>query len=128
SYVLRKGQPLLMTEELKARMCEQGEITLSGSDSASWLGVPLRTPARTIGVLAVQHYEKENAYSQRDLEFLSAVADQVALAIERKQSEKALRDAEEKFRSIFEHSNEGIFQNTPDGRFISANPALARML
>src|ERR1700736_376099 len=47
---------------------------------------------------------------------------------ERKQAEKALRDAEEKYRSIFEQSSEGIFQNTPDGRFVSANPALARML
>ena len=52
----------------------------SGSDSASWLGVPLRTPTRTIGVLAVQHYEKENAYSQPDLGSLSSVADQIALA------------------------------------------------
>jgi PAS domain S-box-containing protein len=128
SYVLRTGQPLLLTKELEARLFEQGDLAQSGSASASWMGVPLRTPTRTIGVLAVQHYEKENAYSPRDLEFLSAVGDQIALAIERKQSEKALRDAEEKFRSIFEHSNEGIFQNTPEGRFISANPALAQML
>ena len=128
SYVLRTGQPLLLTKELEAQLFEQGAIAKSGSASASWLGVPLRTPARTIGVLAVQHYEKEDAYSRRDLEFLSSVADQIALAIERKQSEKALRDAEEKYRSIFEHSNDGIFQNTPEGGFLSANPALAQML
>jgi PAS domain S-box-containing protein len=36
--------------------------------------------------------------------------------------------AEEKYRSIFENSNDGIFQNTPAGHFISANPAMARML
>jgi PAS domain S-box-containing protein len=128
SYVLRTGQPLLLTEKLKARMHEQGELQLVGSDSPSWLGVPLRTPAGTIGVLAVQHYEEENAYSERDLEFLSSVGDQIALAIERKESEKALREAEEKYRSIFEQSSEGIFQNTPEGVFLSANPALARML
>src|SRR6202011_634589 len=126
--VLRSGKPLVLTKELEARLCAQGAITKTGSAAASWLGVPLRTPTRTIGVLAVQHYEKENAYSERDLEFLSSVADQIALAIERKQSEKALRDAEEKYRSIFEHSNDGIFQNTSEGRFLSANPALARML
>ena len=128
SYVLRTGQPLLLTQELKSRLFEQGAFKQSGSDSPSWLGVPLRTPSSTIGVLAVQHYEKEGAYSQRDVEFLSTVGDQIALAIERKQSEKALRDAEEKYRSIFEQSSEGIFQNTPDGRYLSANPALARML
>ncbi len=47
---------------------------------------------------------------------------------ERQQAEKALREAEAKYRSIFENSNDGIFQNTPDGRFLSANPALARIL
>jgi len=43
SYVLRTGQPILLTAAAKKRMCEQG-ITMSGTDSPSWLGVPLRTP------------------------------------------------------------------------------------
>jgi PAS domain S-box-containing protein len=47
---------------------------------------------------------------------------------ERKGAEEALRQAEEKYRSIFDHALEGIFQSTPDGVFLSANPALARML
>jgi PAS domain-containing protein len=45
----------------------------------------------------------------------------------RKQAEKALRQAEAKFRSIFENATEGIFQTAPDGKFISANPALIRL-
>ncbi|MEO7744301.1 MAG: PAS domain-containing protein [Usitatibacter sp.] len=54
---------------------------------------------------------------------------------ERKQAEEALardhglmREAEARYRSIFENSNDGIFQNTPDGRLLAANPAMARML
>ncbi len=46
---------------------------------------------------------------------------------ERKQAEKALREAEAKFRSIFENANAGIFQSTPDGKILSANPALAKI-
>jgi PAS domain S-box-containing protein len=95
SHVLRTGRPMLLTKELKERLFEQGQVTDSGSDSASWLGVPLRTPTRTIGVLAVQNYEKEGAYSPRDLEFLSSVGDQIALAIERKRAEGELRSAKE---------------------------------
>ncbi|NEO18458.1 MAG: PAS domain S-box protein [Moorea sp. SIO4A1] len=45
----------------------------------------------------------------------------------RKRAEEALRQAEANYRSIFENSVEGIYQITPDGRFISANPALARI-
>jgi PAS domain S-box-containing protein len=44
-----------------------------------------------------------------------------------KQTEQALRQAEEKYRAIYENSVEGIFQTTRDGHFLSANPALARM-
>src|SRR4029077_5507325 len=47
---------------------------------------------------------------------------------ERKRGEEALRQAEEKYRGIFENAVEGIFQTTPDGRFIAANFALARLL
>jgi PAS domain S-box-containing protein len=38
---------------------------------------------------------------------------------------EALKKSEEKYRNIFEGAVEGIFQSTPQGRFLSANPALA---
>ncbi len=44
-----------------------------------------------------------------------------------KDRQKSLKEAEEKYRSIVENAIEGIFQSTPDGRFISVNPAMARM-
>jgi PAS domain S-box-containing protein len=44
-----------------------------------------------------------------------------------KRGQKALADAERKYREIFENAQEGIFQSTPDGRYLAANPALARM-
>src|SRR3989338_9454935 len=46
---------------------------------------------------------------------------------ERKQMEGALQEAEQKYRGIFENAVEGIFQSTPDGRFLTANPVFARM-
>ena len=46
---------------------------------------------------------------------------------EQKRAEQALRDAEHKYRAIFENSIEGIFQSTPEGKFLSANPALAQI-
>ncbi|MDB6150472.1 MAG: domain S-box protein [Chthoniobacter sp.] len=42
-----------------------------------------------------------------------------------KRIEEDLREAEEKYRSIFEHAIEGIFQSTPEGSYMSVNPALA---
>jgi PAS domain S-box-containing protein len=46
----------------------------------------------------------------------------------RKDAEQALRQAEQRYRAIFENSPEGIYQTTLDGRFIAANPACARLL
>ncbi|MEO6035354.1 MAG: SpoIIE family protein phosphatase [Verrucomicrobiota bacterium] len=48
-------------------------------------------------------------------------------AIERAQSRADLFKAEEKYRSIFVNAVEGIFQTTPEGRYLSANPALTRI-
>ncbi|NJO19256.1 MAG: PAS domain S-box protein [Spirulinaceae cyanobacterium RM2_2_10] len=47
---------------------------------------------------------------------------------ERKRAEAGLKEAETNYRSIFENAIEGIFQATPDGHFLSVNPALARIL
>jgi PAS domain S-box-containing protein/putative nucleotidyltransferase with HDIG domain len=46
----------------------------------------------------------------------------------RNRAQEALRVAEEKYRNIFEHAVEAITQTTPEGKYISANPATARML
>lgn len=46
---------------------------------------------------------------------------------ERKEAERAVREAEERFRSIFENAIEGIYQALPDGRYLNANPAMARI-
>jgi two-component system cell cycle sensor histidine kinase/response regulator CckA len=44
-----------------------------------------------------------------------------------KKAEEVRRLTEEKYRTIFENAIEGIYQITPQGRYISANPAMARM-
>jgi len=46
---------------------------------------------------------------------------------ERQKAETALREAEEKYRNIYENALNGIFQTAIDGKYISANPALANI-
>ncbi len=46
---------------------------------------------------------------------------------DRYQAEIALRQAEFKYRAIFENAIEGIFQATPDGYYLDVNPALAKI-
>ncbi len=63
--------------------------------------------------------------SSGSVEYLSTVARDIS---DRKRAEESLREAEEKYRSIFENAVEGIFQSTLSGDFITANPAMARIL
>lgn len=46
---------------------------------------------------------------------------------ERKLAEQALQESELRYRKIFENASEGIFQTTPEGRFLRVNPSLAGM-
>ena len=104
AYIFKTGKPLLLTQELFDNLVQQNEVELVGTNSPSWIGVPLITPEKTIGVLVLQHYEEENIYSERDVQFLDSVGSQIAMVIERKRAEDELHESEEMFRRLFDES------------------------
>jgi PAS domain S-box-containing protein len=127
-YVFRSGQPMLISPARFQELVDQGAVDLIGTPSRSWLGVPLRTPAAKVGVLVVQHYERENAYSQSDLEFLDSIGGQIALAIERKSAEEKLRESDARSRVLIEQLPAVLWTVDNNLRFTSAVGAgLARL-
>jgi PAS domain S-box-containing protein len=46
----------------------------------------------------------------------------------RTQAERALKEAEQQYRSIFDNALEGIFQASAEGKILTANPAMATIL
>jgi PAS domain S-box-containing protein len=110
SYIFRTGEPLFLNRELFQDLAAQEEFELIGTDSASWLGAPLKTPNGTIGVMAVQDYENPQRYTEHDKHFLASIAPQVALALERKQIEEKVRRSEERYRALFENSPISIWE------------------
>jgi PAS domain S-box-containing protein len=127
--LLEARRPLLVTAaELDALLHARGRFTPLERPAAQRLGAPLLAGGRLLGVIALQDYERADAYTEEDLQLLNFVAEQTALAIRRRQAELALTEAELKYRGIFENALEGIYVTQPDGRFVSVNPALARLL
>ncbi|HUI52976.1 MAG TPA: PAS domain S-box protein [Terriglobales bacterium] len=127
AYVFRTGKAELIPQAVFDQLAASGEVELVGSPSPAWLGVPLKTPTATIGVLVVQHYQNENAYDQRDLEFLDSVGGHIALAIERRRAEEELRKSESVLSLLFEHNPIPTWLYDVESlRFIRVNQAAER--
>jgi two-component system, cell cycle sensor histidine kinase and response regulator CckA len=128
AYVFRTGRAMLIPQSDFDRLVVLGEVELVGSPAPAWLGVPLKTPTATIGVLVVQHYQNENAYDIRDLEFLDSVGAHIALAIERRRAEEELRKSESLLRLLFEHNPLPTWLHEADTlKFLRANEAAVQL-
>ncbi len=98
-YVVKTKKPILADLQLMKELERRGEIETVGADSKIWLGVPLKTEGKIIGVLAVQSYTDEHAFNSADVQMLEFVSDQIGLSINHKKTEDeliaALKKAEE---------------------------------
>ena len=83
-YVRRRGEATMVDEELYQELVRSGEVEVIGALSTAWLGVPLKSGGRDIGVVAVQTYEKVSPYTLLDLKLMTFVSDNVAMAVGRK--------------------------------------------
>lgn len=82
-YVLRTGEPLLLSKETFEELKNSGEIDKMGSLHVDWLGVPLLSGEQVIGAMVVQSYHENVRYSDHDLELLMFVSQHVVNALER---------------------------------------------
>ncbi|MCT7948323.1 PAS domain S-box protein [Ancylothrix sp. C2] len=94
------------------------------------LDAPIRIAGEIVGVVCHEHSGNSRNWTQDEQNFACSIADLVALSLEareRQKTQEALRQTEEKYRMIFENAVEGIFQSTTEGKYLSANLALARL-
>ncbi len=92
-YVLRTGKPLLVNSQIINELTQKGELDIIGTLTYDWLGVPLKTKEKSIGVLAVQSYRDGITFSEGDKEILNYVSGQIAMAIDSRMKEAELRKA-----------------------------------
>jgi len=105
-YVIKTGKPLLATKDVVRKLIKKGLIETVGASSEIWLGIPLKIENKVIGVIAVQSYDDPNLYTEKDIEILTFISEEIALAINRKQVEEELRTGRERLKtanSILRH-------------------------
>jgi K+-sensing histidine kinase KdpD len=97
-HVIRTGQPQLINGDVLEHAHSLG-LTPKGRDANSWLGVPLLTEGRAIGVIALQDHEGTGSYDEHDLDVLTLIAGQAAAAIRNAQ---LLAQARSAYRELSE--------------------------
>ncbi len=121
-HVIKSGQPLLINKEEILELANSGKINLVGTLSEIWLGVPLKTNNKIIGIISVQSYNDKNAYDDSSISILEIIANQLSAYLERKRAETELIESEEKFRNFTDASPLAImiYQGS---KWIYTNPA-----
>jgi len=124
--VLKKNMPLLMD---KAELIEKKwDIKRFGRVPAKWMGVPLASQDRVIGIMIAYSDTDPDSFTQDDFQVLTSVSGQVGFAIERRQILDQLSAREEKYRRLIETTIAGYCQMDKEGVLLDVNQALCDML
>jgi len=126
-YVIEEGKSLFLSPDKRKKWIKAHGLRPVGNPSEVWLGVPIHAEGEVIGAVAVQSYEKGSLYSEGDVSLLEIVADQIGVAIVRRQAEDALRESEERFRAVFDATTDALLIFSVDGKITYANIAACDM-
>ena len=94
----------------------------------SAISIPMQVANKLVGIININALSRPRPFTLGQMKALTILAGTAAAALESASLYSQLQQAEENYRSIFENAIEGIFQTTPEGRFLTVNPAMARIL
>jgi len=83
-WVINNNRSVLLKENDLKVLEEAGDVDLVGTPCKVWMGVPLKVENNIIGVMCLQDYNDENKFSQDDLYVLDFIANQIAIALQRR--------------------------------------------
>lgn len=83
-WVIRQNKSVLLKENDLKMLEEAGDVELVGTQCKVWMGVPLKVEGNIIGVMCLQDYNDDEKFSQDDLYVLDFIANQIAIAIQRR--------------------------------------------
>ncbi|NOX18610.1 MAG: PAS domain S-box protein [Chlorobi bacterium] len=115
-FVLRtkKSQIINMERDKKLRL--EGEVELIGDNSPIWIGNYLDLSENRKGVLVVQDYKSENAFSEDDIKLLQFVSQQIEKVLSKKFADRLLKES---LRKLAQSKEELELINRNKDRFFS---------
>ena len=127
--MLVRGEPVHVPRvaELSDEARDARESLLAGG-VRSYLGVPVHIGPRLVGLLGFHCLRSEKSWSPHEIAWIRLVANLFTSALERMRSDLALRESEERFRALAEHSTDPICEFSADGRFLFASPSFTELM
>src|SRR5438094_3291032 len=136
------GEPVPLDESISGWVARQREpLILDGKvndarfrslwphpEIRSAISIPMQVANKLVGIININALNRPRPFTLGQMKALTILASTAAAALESASLYGQVRQAEENYRSIFENAVEGIFQSTLEGRFITVNPAMARIL
>lgn len=127
NYVARTRETVVLSDAANEGLFTR-DVYIRNNRPKSILCMPLIHKGALSGVLYLENNLTTGAFCLERLELLNLLVSQASISIENARLYNELVESEKKYRSLYENAIEGIFQTTFDGRIISANPSLAKML
>jgi len=90
SHVIETRRPIVINSDAARKLTELGAVYTGEQESPkAWLGVPIISGELAIGVISLQDYDHENAYSEDTVRLLETLANSMSVALQNAQSFKA---------------------------------------
>ncbi len=124
-WVARERQPIMLQGEVND---ERFRSIWPNPAIRSSISIPMQVANKVVGTININALTRLRPFTLAQMKVLTILAGTAAAALESASLYTKVRRAEQNYRSIFENAVEGIFQSSLDGRFTTANPALARIL
>jgi PAS domain S-box-containing protein len=125
-YVARSSENVVLNDACNEGMFMQDPYILS-NQIKSILCAPIIHQNVLTGAIYLENNQTKAAFTKERVEMILLLASQAAISIQNARFYMDMKAAEEKFRGIFENSMEGIFRSSPDGKFVEANPSMAKI-
>ena len=124
-FILKTRSPLILDSGRFKKFLKDNKIKTSLSAHESLLCVPLVSHSKPIGVISVASYNEEVKYTENEKDFLTGIANQIALAIEKKQAEETIKKSEERYRVFINSTNDMAFLKDDEFKYLLVNKANA---
>ncbi len=126
-YVAKDHEVIILDEAFKNAKFKNDPY-IKSQQTKSILCVPILHKDKMIGIFYLENSLMAGVFTSLRLEMLKIISAQIAISIDNAKLFDKIKQAEKRYRNIFENAVEGIFQVSHNGTIISINPSFARTL